>query len=48
MKDRKEVNSKGEDMDDSENIFEGVKIDCMHSSKQGIYLGKIMRNSVAL
>ena len=48
MKDRKEGNSKGEDMDDSENIFEGVKIDRMHSSKQGIYLGKIMRDLVAL
>ena len=48
MKDRKEVNSKGEDMDDSEDIFEGVKIDCMHSSKQGIYSGKIMRDLVSL
>ena len=48
MRDRKEVNSKGEDMDDSENLFEGVKIDCMHSPKQGIYLGKIMRDSVSL
>ena len=46
MKDRKEVNSKGEDMDDLENIFEGVKIDNMHSSKQGIHLGKSMRDSV--
>ena len=36
MKDRKEVNSKGEDMDGSQNIFEGVKIDRMHSPKQGI------------
>ena len=48
MKDSKEVNSKGEDMDDSQIIFEGVKIDRMHSSKQGIYLGKIMRDSVSL
>ena len=39
MKDSMDVNSKGEDMDDSENIFVGVKIDCMHSPKQGIYLG---------
>ena len=48
MKDRKEVNSKGEDMDDSEDIFVGVKIDCMHSPKQEIYLGKIMRDLVSL
>ena len=48
MKDRKEVNSKGEDMDDSEDLFEGVKIDRMDSLKQRIYLGKIMRDLVSL
>ena len=48
MKDSMDVISKGEDMDDSQNIFEGVKIDCMHSPKQGIYLGKIMRDLVSL